>query len=157
MKIGIIAYSQTGNTLQVAEKLADQLRARSHTVVIEQVTTTAGAGGQPDPRHIELAYRPNPSIYEAVVFATPVHGFAVAPAMAAYMNQVPTLTSKSITCFVTHYFPFAGLGGTQTVAQLKRLCQAKGGTVIGTGVINWSRGNRGRQIEDLVRRLADLY
>ena len=155
MKIGIIAYSQTGNTLQVAEKLAARLRTKGHMVVIEQVTTTGS--GQPDPKNIQLAYRPNPSIYDGLIFATPVQGFAVAPAMALYLNQIPTLTSRKIACFVTHYFPFPGLGASQTVAQMKKLCQVKGGTIIGSGIINWSRGNRERQIETMIDRLVALY
>lgn len=38
MKIGIIVFSHTGNTLSVAEKLQAKLTAASHSVQLEQVT-----------------------------------------------------------------------------------------------------------------------
>jgi len=41
MKIGIIVYSQTGNTLSVAEKLKEKLAVAGHSAEIEQVMVGA--------------------------------------------------------------------------------------------------------------------
>ncbi len=45
MKIGIIVYSQTGNTFSVAEKLKAKLTAAGHNVNIERLTTVGGEDG----------------------------------------------------------------------------------------------------------------
>ncbi|MGA1873758.1 MAG: hypothetical protein ACMUHY_08805, partial [Thermoplasmatota archaeon] len=37
MRIGIILYSQTGNTLSVAERIRDRLTKKGHTVKIDKV------------------------------------------------------------------------------------------------------------------------
>lgn len=37
MKVGIVVYSQTGNTLSVATKLKEKLAAAGHSVALEQV------------------------------------------------------------------------------------------------------------------------
>lgn len=155
MKIGIIVYSQSGNTLQVAQRLASRLQAKGHEPVVEQVTV---AGGKPvDPQHVQLAFVPNPGAYDALVFATPVQGFAVAPPMAVYLAQLPVLANKKICCLVTHYFPLPSLGGRQTIAQMTKVCREKGGTVSGSGIINWMRRDREKQIETVIGNLADLY
>ena len=38
MDIGIMVYSQTGNTLSVAEKLKEALSEKGHTVTVDRVT-----------------------------------------------------------------------------------------------------------------------
>jgi flavodoxin len=155
MRIGIIVYSQTGNTLAVAKQLAQYLQGRGHDPVIEEVKVVADS--QQDPRNVRLAFTPNPAVYEALVFASPVQGFAMAPAMAAYMAQIPSVEGKVTACFVTHFFPLSGMGGLQALGQMQRSCQAKGGVVRGSGVINWKRGDRDKQITELVERLGSLF
>ena len=42
MKIGIVVYSQTGNTYQVAEKLQETLSDKGHSVNIERINVEIG-------------------------------------------------------------------------------------------------------------------
>ncbi len=150
MNIGIIVHSQTGNTLSVAEKLREALAQAGHTVTVDRVE----AEGKPDGQPIKLRRAPDAGKYDVVVLGAPVHAFSLAPAMRAYLAQVPPLKGKRVAGFVTQQFPFAWMGGNHALRQLRRACEAKGATVCGSGAVNWSRRSRDRQIAELVDRLS---
>lgn len=151
MNIGLIVYSQTGNTLSVAEKLREALARAGHTVAVERVEVEGEAKpGQP----VKLKTAPDPRKYDAVLFGSPVHAFALAPAMRAYLAQVPALGGKRVAGFVTQGLPFAWLGGNRALRQLRRACAAKGATFCGSGLVTWSPKNREGQIAGLVDRLS---
>lgn len=147
MNIGLIVYSQTGNTLSVAERLKEALARAGHTVAVERVEAEPG---QP----LKLKTAPDPRKYDAVLFGSPVHAFSLAPAMRAYLAQVPALEGKRVAGFVTQGLPFAWLGGNRALRQLRRACEAKGGTFCRSGLVTWSRKSREGQIAGLVDRLS---
>jgi flavodoxin len=152
MNIGLIIHSQTGHTLSVAEKLQKKLAAAGHTVTLERLETE----GEVRPGVKDVRFKSLPSVgnYDAVVFGSPVHGFALSLAMQAYLRQVPSLAGKRVACFVTQSLPFAWMGGNRALRQLKAACQAKGATVCGVGGVNWSRRSREGQIAEVVNRLS---
>ena len=88
MNIGIIVYSQTGNTLSVAERLKEALSSKGHTSSIERVEIVA------ESLHPKLKAAPDTVPYDALVLASPVHAFTLAPAMKAYLAQLPELSGK---------------------------------------------------------------
>lgn len=104
MNIGIVIYSQTGNTLSVAERLRDRLTEEGHTSAIERVTVEGEVKpGTP----VQLTACPDPAGYDAVVFASPVQGFSLALAMKAYLEQVGGLSGKPVALYITqHLKPF---------------------------------------------------
>ncbi len=147
MNIGILIYSQTGNTLSVAERLRDKLASGGHTAVIERVTVQGDAKpGTP----AVLDNRPDPSGYDAVVFAAPVQAFGLAMAMKSYLAQVEGIAGKPVALFVTKQLKQRWLGGNKALSQMSALCKAKGGSVGGTGMVCWSHPDREGQIENLV-------
>ncbi|MEW6217348.1 MAG: flavodoxin domain-containing protein [Candidatus Bipolaricaulota bacterium] len=149
MNIGLIIHSQTEHTLSVAEKLQKKLAAAGHTVTLERLETE----GEVRPG-VNLKSVPSVENYDAVAFGSPVHGFALSLAMQTYLRQVPSLAGKRVACFVTQSFPFAWMGGNNALHQMRRAVEAKGAQVRGSGVVNWSRRSRERQIAEVVDRLS---
>jgi NAD(P)H dehydrogenase (quinone) len=132
MNIGIIVYSQTGNTLKAAENVKDALAAKGHKVSIEQVTTE----GKVSPNTpVSLKSKPDAAKYDALVFASPVMAFSLNPVMKAYLPQIKELKGKKAACFVVQGLPFNGMGGKQALKQMCGLLTSKGAQVVGTGVV----------------------
>lgn len=154
MEIGIIVYSQTEHTYSVAESLQENLLAAGHSVNIERVTPEGEV--HQGSKGITFQNQPNISEYDAMIFGSPVHAFNLAPAMKAYLEQIPSLQDKKIVCYVTKSLPFHRTGGNQAISQMKKLCQSKGGTVMGTGIIVW-RGGREKEIQELIEKFSALF
>lgn len=104
MKIGIIVYSQTGNTATAAQKLKEKFETAGHSAQIEKVTTSGEV--KPGAKDIRLNNVPSVETYDGLVFASPVHAFSLAPAMAAYLKQLSSLGERKVAFFVTKMLPF---------------------------------------------------
>lgn len=154
MKVGIIVYSQTGNTLSVAEKLKERLVAAGHAVNLEKVISD---NENPSVAGKVLIKGPDPSAYEGLIFASPVQAFSLAAVMSAYLKQVPALEGKKTACFVTQQFPRPWMGGNRAIAKMKKFCAAKGAEVCGTGIVNWGNTKRLQMIDDVVESFGALF
>ncbi|PTL37415.1 flavodoxin family protein [Alkalicoccus saliphilus] len=154
MKTGIIVHSHTGNTRGVAEILLQKLEDNGCTVEmrkVEAVNEDPKAGGP-----VKLKHVPDPDEFDFLIFAAPVRGFNLSPVMAAYLQEIPTLHHKKAACFVTEFFPFSYMGGRQAVDRMSKLLEAKEVSLLDSGIINWSRPTRDKQIRKLTDRLALL-
>ncbi len=154
MNIGIIVYSETDHTYSVAQKLQDKLSAGGHEVNLEQVVPAAKVN--PGELNVNFNSQPETAPYEGLIFGSPVHAFNLAPAMNAYLNQIPSLQDKKIACFVTKGLPFDSTGGNQAIKQMKNVCRARGGTVIGTAIVTWSM-SRKKKINNLLSQFGALF
>lgn len=155
MKIGIIVYSQTGNTLSVAGKLQEKFSAAGHSVNIERITPVDAKQG--DPKKIRFEKLPDLSTYDGLVFAAPVQAFSLSPVMKAYMGQLTSLSNKKIACFVTKGLAFNWTGGNKAISLLKKSSESRGGTVIGTGIVHWSEALREKETTDLIAKFSRLF
>jgi len=139
MKKCVVYYSKTGNTASVAQRLNgfDLLRIEAES---------------DDPNNLNptLTIIPNIKDYDHVVIATPVHGFQISQVMKAYLSQLSDLEGKTIDLFVTHFFPFAWMGGNGSLKQMKRLIVQKSGSVRYATSINWKNKHREADIEKMV-------
>lgn len=154
MKVGMILYSKTGNTLSVAEKIKEALTAQGHSVNLEQVTAVFD-----DPRNntlFRLENKPNTAPYDHIIFAAPVQAFSLVPVMKAYLDQLPSLEGRTVTCFTTQHFPKAWMGGLHTIKQMTQALKKKGARVEETGIVNWTGKTRDEQIQDIVKRFSRL-
>jgi hypothetical protein len=70
--------------------------------------------------------------------------------------QLPSLNGKKVACFVTKGLPFNWTGGNGAVSTMKKSCESRGGTVVGTGIIVWS-GDLEKKTADLVERLSRAF
>ena len=140
MKRAVIYYSKTGNTKGVVEKLSDF-----------EFLGVIPENDNPNLPNPVLKVSPNVKDYERIIFASPVHGFQLSKVMQAYLAQCDDLENKTIDLFVTHHFPFAWLGGNQTLKQMKKLVEKKNGKIRYMTSINWTSKNRVAVIEEMVK------
>jgi hypothetical protein len=76
--------------------------------------------------------------------------------MRAYLEQLPDLSSKKVSCFVTQSFSKAWLGGNRSVKQFVNALSKKGASVTNTGVVNWNSKIREQQISDIAARFSKI-
>lgn len=151
MNIGIIIHSQTGNTSSVAMKLQEKLTAAGHDAVIEQLKVVGEL--KPGAKNIQFDNLPEIEQYDAIVFGSPVQGFALNPVMNSYLAQA-SIKNKKIGCLITQFFPYPWMGGNRAVKQMKALCEEKGALVGESAIINWSSPQRQRKIVEGINRLS---
>jgi len=154
MNIGIIVYSRTKHTLSVAVQLKETLSAAGHTVNLERVEILGL--DKPGVAIVQLKTRPETAPYDWLVFASPVRGGAMPPAMSSYLEQITSLQGKKVVCLVTHFFPPAW-GANQTLNQMSDICESKGAIVCGSGEVGWPRLGLKRRIADVVDDLSRLF
>jgi len=155
MNIGIIIYSQTGNTNSVALKLKEKLSTARHSVDIEQIEISSELG--PRAKNFQLKTKPDVDKYDALVFGAPVQAFSLSPAMKSYLTQMASLKRKKVACFITKGLPFYWTGGNQAINKMKKICESKDGTVCGLGIVIWSSAHREKKIADVVEKLSRLF
>ncbi len=153
MKIGIVVYSQTEHTYSVAQKLQERLQEKGRDVEIERVVPKGEVNPGSKDKFENL---PDVEGYDALVFGSPVHAFSLASAMRTYLEQVPSLQGKKVALFVTKGVPFNWTGGNQAINKMKNICQSKGGTVFGTGIVVWNK-KQDEKIEELTRRFSAIF
>ncbi len=149
MDIGIIVYSQTGNTYEVAERLKERLRRQGHSVNLDRVTIEGKASS--GTREVKFTHVPGVKGYEHIIFGSPVHAFSLPVPTRAYLEQLPSLEGKESSLFVTKQLPFKWTGGTQTLGMMEKLCRAKGATVKMKEIVFW----RGKQREEKIVRCME--
>jgi flavodoxin len=151
--IGIIVYSQTGNTLSVAQRLAEKLEQDGHTVSLERIeATTIQKDGS-----VTLTKSPPVDNYENLVFGTPVQAFSLSQAMKSYLEQLPSLQDKTVDCLITKQLPFNWTGGNRTFRQMKRICENKGAVVRGHAIIHWRPKQREQESREAIAFLSNLF
>jgi menaquinone-dependent protoporphyrinogen IX oxidase len=152
VRIGIIVFSRTGNTLSVAEKIREACAGGGHDVSVEQIRIEGGRPTVNQPP--KLTETPDLSRYEAVYLGSPVEGFSVSAVMKAYLSQIPRLDKMKAGVFVTEQFPKPWLGGNQAIRQMRALCREKGLDVWADGIVNWSSKARGAQIAAIAAKFG---
>ena len=155
MRLGIIVHSYTGNTFSVAEKLQAKLIETGHQAEIERIKIVGGE--QPNSVQFQIENPPDAGQYDALIVGGPVRGFSVSPVIAAYLQQVSSLKDKKVACFVTKHLSSSWTGGNRALKSMKSFCEAKGGTVAGTGIIFWKSKDRDREIDALAEKMCSLF
>ncbi|MBN2352118.1 MAG: flavodoxin family protein [Spirochaetales bacterium] len=152
MKIGIIVFSNTGNTLSAAERLEKKLSGKGHAATLVRLMPKAGyRAGQAPTGFEEL---PALDRFEALVFAAPVNAFSLCLPMKEYLETIEPLRGRKTALLTTEFFPYGWMGGTRAIAMMRRACEGKGGVVCGSAIVNWSRKDRERRIEAAVDEIA---
>ncbi len=155
MNIGIIVYSKTGNTFEVASRLKGSLEQKGYSVSLEQVTLEKDA--KPGEKDIKLVNIPDVERYEQLIFGSPVQAFSLAEGMNAYLEQIPSLEGKEVSLFVTKQLPFAWTGGNRTLGQMEKICAGKGAKVRGKEIVYWHEKNREKTIKQCIDSLGKQF
>lgn len=153
MRIGIVVYSQTGNTLSAAEALKEQLAKKGHSAAIEKIAVLGEA--TPGSKEIKFGKLPDLASYEALVLAAPVQAFSLCTAMSAYLKELPGLNGRKVACFVTKALPGNWTGGKGALATMAKAVEAKGGKVCGSGIVHWNR--KEKEMPELVEKFGCLF
>ncbi|MDW7738890.1 MAG: flavodoxin family protein [Bacillota bacterium] len=155
MKIGLVYYSQSGNTRQVAGKIKDKLVDSGHEVTLDEITITGKSPAQP--RQFQLNHVPAVEGYEAVIFGAPVQAFSLNPAMIAYMSQLPSLSGKKVACFVTKQLPLLFVGGTGAIARMKKEVESRGANLVGTDIVVWAESKRDKTTKQCIENMGKYF
>jgi len=152
MNIGLVIYSWSGHTLEVAEKLKSKLESAGHAVTLLPVELTAER--KQGARDFEIAGLADLSSYESIVFGAAVEAFSLSPVLSAYLSKIDSLSGKKVACLVSQQFPFAWMGGNRALNQMKKLCRAKGASIIGSAVVHWTASKREASIASALDSLT---
>ncbi len=147
MHIGIIVYSQTGNTLTVAQRMKETLEAAGHTAEIRPVTVEAIAN---PPAPVVFKDTPGFSGLDAVIFGAPVQAFSLCRAMTQYLKQIADINGLPAACYVTQGLSKKWMGGNRAYDTMRKLCLAKGADPIRIGHVHWGAKERDKQIADTI-------
>ena len=134
MKIKMIVFSYTHNTLRLIQEWAERLNR--HEI---EIALIHAYDENSNTKNIVLSEKPSIESVDHLVFATCVRGGTVAPIMSAYLKQIPNLKGQACTLVLTQYFPFEAWGGRQAMKQFKILIEAKSGIVKDTFILCRSR------------------
>lgn len=151
MKIGIVVYSKTGNTLSVAGRLGEKLAAAGHAVELLRLETE---GEAEDMKAVQFRSLPDLAPFDAVALAAPVQGFMLCRAMEAYLGRIGRLEGKKVVCFTTKQWTSAWTGANRALARLQAAAEAAGAKVVATGYVGWKSKRRDEDIAALADRLA---
>jgi flavodoxin len=152
MKVGIILYSNTGNTYLVSLKLQEKLSAIGIKSDIDRIEVKRDI--KKDPNKIEFIYSPDINKYDIVVIASPVEAFSLCPVMRDYLNSLGE-SKKLVFCFVTEELPYAWMGGNNAIKKMREICSSKKMNIVDTGVINWRNKKRDQMIENMTSKFTN--
>jgi flavodoxin len=156
MNIGIIVHSQTGNTYLVGQKIQEKLIANGHNVTLIRIQTKNAANQ--NQKDIQLDCMPEVNDYDALVFGGWIQAFNLYPGLSMYLNQLPSLADKKVTCFLTQHFRYKWMGGMIGLSKMKKSLHSKGATVLAAEIVNWSdEKKRAKQIVELVEKISRQY
>ena len=143
MDIGIVVYSYDGHALSAATKLQAKLVARGHQVTLDRLETVEPL--QMGNTTATLRALPAVDGHDALALACPVRGRMPAPPMRVFLEEIPSPADKTIAFLVPGVMPFA-CGRRQTLEQLRRTCESKGATIVGSGSVWVGPGSDGLPI-----------
>lgn len=155
MNIGIILWSQTGNTHSVAEKIKKKLISVGHAVNIDRLKIIGEF--KPGQKDIQFETLRDVKKYDGIVFGAPAQAFSLAQVMKKYLSQIPSLKDKKIALCVTKELRFNWTGGNQAINKMKKTCLKNDGAVYGSGIIIWSSPNRQQMIDDVAEKFSKLF
>ena len=148
MNIGIIVYSETGNTRSVAEKMQETLAAAGHTAEIFDIAAEKEVkGGGMD---VKLVSAPAVDGFDALIFGAPVQAFSLCRAMRAYLKQLPDLPGVPTACYVTHALRMKWMGSNRALRAMCALSMQKSSLSVPLGDVHWGSQQRAEQIAAVV-------
>ena len=154
MHIGLMIYSETGNTLSVAQKVSDTLTAAGHTVEIRQITIQSR---EKSDSPVALKDAPSAEGFDLLIFGAPVQAFSLCRAMTQYLKQLPSLRGVTTGCYLTQGLPKKWMGGNRAYKTMRNLLMAHGAAEpVRIGHVHWRADERDQQIAELVTGAVKL-
>lgn len=155
MKIAIIVYSYTGNTLSVCQQFKHHLDQSDNDCIIHKIEVNSEYDPNKGFNRFSITSMPDPTGYDALVFAAPVNAFTLSPVMKSYLRDIKPIKNIRTAFIVTQHLPYPFFGGNRALRRMKKFCRMSGADVTGGVVINWSRKDRQQQIDKALEFLTD--
>lgn len=133
MKVGIIVHSKSGNTFNVARKIASKCTEKKIDADIIKLNFEGDVA--PRAKTVKLVEPPLIDKFDFLVIGGPVWAFTASPVITAYLQSIKSFKDKKVMNFVTMGFPLRFLGGNGAVALMNKIVSANGGTIIPGEVI----------------------
>jgi hypothetical protein len=73
--------------------------------------------------------------------------------MKTYLETITDYKDAIIDLYITHFFPFAWMGGNSSLNQMKKIIGSKGGKVRNMTSINW----KNRKKDQTIQKMVDTY
>jgi len=153
VKVCIVVYSCTGNTLSVARRLSQSLRVQripNETFLVPLCKANPEARLRLD--YTSLSQIP-PS--EILIFASCVQYFHLPPLMKKYIKTLSSLKKRQVHCVITQGYKASYLGARQALRTFKKLIKKKEASFCGAHIIHWSSLDRENQINDVLSTLGE--
>lgn len=148
MNISIVVYSETNNTLSVAQKLKTSFEEKGDTV--EFITLQV----HDIKRNKKLISIPTIAPCDLLILASPVQGFSVALPMKEFLKKGTVKPKQKVYLLITQHFKRRWLGGNQTLKQMKKQLHHVNANVEREVDIHWSSKNRNIQIKEAIKELT---
>ncbi len=159
MNICMMVHSLTGNTMKLAETLADALTKTGHKVTVIQLQTDVPLkyGSIRQKPRFEITNLPSVAEYDAVCAGGPVWGFGPSPVIFQAIRQLDKPEGKMFLPFTTMGFPFACLGGNNTLKIMGREAAARGAKVLPGIVIPRMFRNFLKKIDEEIQKSLSCF
>jgi len=150
MNIGIIVYSETGNTLALCEQARDILTGYGQTVTLAKITC--------NDIKLDRTLRDAPAAdrYDLVILGTPVQGFSLPVPVQDYLARATFAQGVKLGVLVTQYFKADWLGGTRTVRQAVAALARFEPVFYGAGIVHVRSRKRDEQVNAAMRALTNF-
>ncbi|MFA5007020.1 MAG: hypothetical protein WC509_06110 [Candidatus Izemoplasmatales bacterium] len=150
MKIGIIFYSETGNTLGVCERARDILAGDGLDVAFIRLKADVVGNAR------SLRGLPPAQDYDLVILGTPVHGFSLPIPVQQYLARAQFKEGVRLGVLATQFFKADWLGGTRTVNQAVAALSRFHPDVFGTAIVHVRSRRRDEQVNAAMRALTKI-
>lgn len=157
MKIGIVVYSQTGNTESVAKKVEEGLKAKGHEVDYLKVELHQKVEGSDPVTDANFKSMPEIGGYDAYVFGSFVEAFSLNRAMKYYLGQLGGVNAPA-ACLTTQGLMAPWMGANRAQKQMKQILIGKGAKILGGANVVWFKENvREERIQKAVDVICELF
>lgn len=150
MKIGIIVYSETGNTLALCERARDILSGDGLDVTLVRLEADILGDAR------SLRGLPPAEHYDLVILGTPVHGFSLPVPVQQYLARAKFREGVRYGVLVTQFFKADWLGGTRTVSQAVAALARFHPVVYGTAIVHVRSRRKDEQVNAAMRALTKI-
>jgi multimeric flavodoxin WrbA len=157
MKIIILFHSQSGTTLEFAERIASKLKEGNHTVQLTQLQTnpTITSGSVRHTKSFTITNLPDIKDYDLILLGGPVWAFSASPIAVAALDRLGDLSGKKVLPFLTQGL-HPSLGGKRAIALLGKMAAKAGATVLPGKIVSKLFFNYKASFEDKATEIARL-
>ena len=161
MKILIVFYSFSWNTQRACFFLQERLKEAGHQADCidlrprneEQIFLKQCANAAFKKVIPLLECKHDVSLYDMIVFASPVWAFTIAPALATYFCRLNDLESKKIACLVTYG---SGVGAQRALRVMEASVQKWRGAVVFSKAISGFKTKQRGYLKDEFKPLLEF-